>query len=154
MTDDAKRFYFNNINWKCCIAFYHDRMEYVWDFAGIGIDKGRRSFSWQELAPDLGKSEGRAKDPTRQLRLAGCYFAVAILLFYYLPSVWRFVAYLALGWALFAAYCGVRFLRTRKWIQIFKTDGSLAVSVHISNWSAEEETAFKDFFVNWLNSRG
>jgi hypothetical protein len=154
MEIEVKRFRYRNMNWHCSVDFHHDRVEQTWDFLGLGIDRGKRPFMWQDLSSNLGSAVGRGKDPTKQLRIAGAGFILSVVLYHTLPRSVLILAYVVAGWSLVGFALSLRYFKSREWIQIFNNDGSLAMSLPVSNWSANQKAAFKDFFVEWLKSRG
>lgn len=142
------------MDWQCSVEFHHDRVERRWDLFGLGLEKGNRAFFWQELSKELGYSTGRDKALDRKFLPAACYVVLSLVAFFWLPPNWHFISYSLATLGLVAIGLGSRYLRSRDWIHIVKTDGSLAFSIPVSMWKKQEKAEFEDYYLSWLGSRG
>ncbi|HTB81289.1 MAG TPA: hypothetical protein VK717_10430 [Opitutaceae bacterium] len=149
----SRKFTFRNLEWACSIEFFPDRVEYSWDFWGLGVDKGKRAALRQELTPTLTETTGRvyrAQAMQAHRWAIGCLI-LAMFSYVLLPPPWRNSTYLFLAAFAVQAYRGFNCLRKGHWIQIFRRDGKSMVSVQVTKWTEREREEFRDFYAEWIN---
>jgi len=148
-----RTFKFRKMELLCQLEFFDDRMDYIWDTFGWGIERGKRSTHRQELSPDLAESIGSLSlSIPAKLFLFGCILMV-ILIHLLLEPPWVYIEYIFLASIVLHVAHVVLLIRDREWINVFRNDGALAVSVQVATWSVNEREEFKRFYLEWVNSR-
>jgi hypothetical protein len=143
-------FAFRNKEWHCAVRFYPDRLEYLRDAWGLGVDKGSEVFARSELAQKLSEYSGAGRLAPRLGRLPGVYLVLAMFSYLLLPSPWRYstIAFLILfSVSLFSV---LKTFKRRDWLIIKTTGGRSAVSVQVTGWPEEKRENFRKVYDDFM----
>jgi hypothetical protein len=143
-------FAFRNKEWHCAVRFYPDRLEYVRDAWGFGVDKGSDVFARSELAQRLSEYSGAGRLTPRVGRQPGVYLVLAMFSYVLLPSPWRYSTIIFLVFFAVSLFKVVKSFRRRDWLIIKTTAGRSAVSVQVTDWPEEKRKSFRRAYDDFM----
>lgn len=143
---------FKNHKWQCRLEFFPDRIEYVWDKWGLGVEKTKTVIMRDALSPHLSEGNAVGAYMSSPLIRAGVFVTLSVFSFGLLPSPWHYIGYFFVLSALLSLGFAVSRIGTTYWLSILKKDGGIAVGVHVTKWSQAERDEFKDFFRKWVEA--
>lgn len=143
---------FKNHRWHCRLEFFPDRIEYVWDKWGLGVEKTKTVIMRDALSPHLSEGSAVGAYVSPPLVRAGVFGTLCVFSFGLLPEPWRYIGYFFVLSALLSLGFAVSRIRTTYWLSILRKDGGTAVGVHVTKWSQVERDEFKDFYRKWVEA--
>ena len=145
-----REFTFRNRKWHCRLEFFPDRIEYVWDKWGLGVEKTRTAMMRDALSPHLSEGTSTAGYAPRIFTRAGLLATIAIFSFALLPVPWAYIGYFFAVSTLISIGFGIYEFRKTYWISILKKDGDIAVGVQVTKWDESQREEFRTFFRSWI----
>ncbi|MBL9189455.1 MAG: hypothetical protein JNK23_18375 [Opitutaceae bacterium] len=141
---------FKNHKWQCRLEFFPDRIEYVWDKWGLGVEKTRTVIMRDALSPHLSEGNAVGAYMSSPLIRAGVFATLTVFSFGLLSTPWNYIGYLFAMGTVLALSVALSRIGTTYWLSILKKDGGTAVGVQVTKWSQAERDQFKDFYRKWV----
>src|SRR5579863_5308322 len=123
---------------RCKVTFYDDRIEYTWDFFGLGVERGRRSFLRNELSPNVGEAVGLYHRSAKGKLFFWVCLLITLAIHWSAPKPYIYLEYLFLAALVGNVSKSFYYIIRNSWITLYCKDGSLAISVLVSGWSEAE----------------
>jgi hypothetical protein len=148
--NDSRKFSFRSGSLFYTVCFHADRVEYISDELGLGVEKTNRTFAREELVRKLEeRNGGRPIKWHHAYYPAGCV-SLAGLTYLWLPAPWRNSAYLFLALLIWWIVASIDRVKKRDWWVVHRKDGSVAFGVQVSGWSNSTREDFRSSFEAFL----